>query len=285
MTERRIRLGDGAEMEVETAGTGGLRVAMLHGAMSSRRMFDALGDRLLAGHSGLSTLAVDLPGFGGASKPGGGYGYPAQAARIAEILREDPRPTVVVGHSMGGAIALTLLLAAPDVVDGLVLIGTGLGRSGGSGSIAAYGTPALDRELMSRYVAGWLVDPDPALVDALVEDAMRMTPASFDGVRAAIGAYDLGAAKPRLAALDLPVLVMRGARDRTRTAAEAAELATAFRHAALVEIPDAGHCPHLEKPEAAAAAILGWLGEVAAPAGTRGAPIAAAQGAGGADQL
>ncbi|RAH99153.1 hypothetical protein DLJ53_21635 [Acuticoccus sediminis] len=285
MTERRIRLGDGAEMEVETAGTGGLRVAMLHGAMSSRRMFDALSDRLLAGHSGLSTLAVDLPGFGGSSKPGGGYGYSAQAARIAAVLREDPRPTVVVGHSMGGAIALTLLLAAPDVVDGLVLIGTGLGRSGGSGSIAAYGTPALERELMSRYVAGWLVDPDPALVDALVEDAMRMTPASFDGVRAAIGAYDLGAAKKRLAALDLPVLVMRGARDRTRTAAEAAELTAAFRHAALVEIPDAGHCPHREKPEAAAAAILGWLGEVAAPAGARGATIAAAQGAGGADQL
>lgn len=260
MSVRRNRFACGAQMEIETIGDGPLRVAMIHGAMSSRRMFDGLRDRLHAQRPGaLSTIGIDLPGFGGSPAPARGYDYPTQAGRIASALRADPQPTVVVGHSMGGGIALTLLLDAPDIVDGLVLIGAGLGRAEGGGSIAAYGRPQLEADLLARYVEGWLVEPRPERVAALVEDAMRMTPASFDCVRKAIAEYDLSGAAKRFMAMELPVLVVRGAQDRTRTDGEAAALAGVFRHAVRLNVQGAGHCPHLEMPDAVADGILQWL--------------------------
>ena len=260
-TIRRTSHPGNVHMEEEAYGTGGLTLALVHGAMSSRRTFDPLREALLS-RSGdaLTVLAFDLPGFGASSKAAEEYGYAEQAARLARALRGRGGPTVVVGHSMGGAIALHLALDHRDLVDGLVILDTGLGQARGGGSINAAsgaGPVRLTRELMLRYVAGWLCEARPELVAGLADDALRMSEASFQGVRRAVAAHDLSA---RVAELpDVPVLVIRGRDDRTRTHEEVAEVAAVFRRSVLLEVPDAGHCPHVERPDAVASAVVGWL--------------------------
>lgn len=123
MTEppRRTRPVAGHPAAWLEAGSGP-RLGLLHGAGGAadlwRRQLDGLGDVT-------RVVAPDLPGHG----PLGGRGKPSVAG-YAEWLEGflavlDAGPVVVVGHSMGGAVALTHALARREPLAGLVLVSTG----------------------------------------------------------------------------------------------------------------------------------------------------------------
>jgi pimeloyl-ACP methyl ester carboxylesterase len=79
----------------------------------------------------LACLAPDLPGFGATPAPPVPWGSAEYAAAVARLLEEtggptSPQPLVVVGHSLGGRIAVRLAAARPDLVSALVLSGAPL---------------------------------------------------------------------------------------------------------------------------------------------------------------
>lgn len=102
------------------------RVLALPGWMRPRSDFDAtLG--------GVDAIALDLPGFGGASPPPGAVWGASEYADACEgALADLDTPAVVVGHSFGGRVAVHLAARHPDTIGGVVLAGVPLLRRQGA---------------------------------------------------------------------------------------------------------------------------------------------------------
>ena len=112
---------DGARLHVVDQGTGPA-VVMIHGLAGQGRHFThSLTERLAGDHR---LVVVDRPGAGWSqAAPGASQAVRAQAAVIAAMMRKlDLGRALVVGHSLGGAVALALALDHPDAVGGLALI-------------------------------------------------------------------------------------------------------------------------------------------------------------------
>jgi pimeloyl-ACP methyl ester carboxylesterase len=127
----------GGTLYGETWGEGPPLVVALHGWCRTHADFaPSLGPTASPGP--LSTLAPDLPGFGATPAPPDPWGSVEYAEAVAKLLEEAVGPgrgpgLVLVGHSLGGRVAVRLAAARPDLVRALVLSGAPLvSRPGGS---------------------------------------------------------------------------------------------------------------------------------------------------------
>ena len=130
LMEKSVWTADRVPGEVELAiwhaGSGPDPVVCLHGITAQHRAFNALA-RHLMGSRGL--VGVDLRGRGGSDKPGSGYGLEAHAADVIRVLDHLAlENAVILGHSMGGFVALKCALSYPDRVRALVLLDGGWPR-------------------------------------------------------------------------------------------------------------------------------------------------------------
>ncbi|WP_442930364.1 alpha/beta fold hydrolase [Mycobacterium sp. NBC_00419] len=107
--------------------SGPVQVLAIHGLTGHGRRWQALSDRHLPG---VALAAPDLLGHGRSpwSAP---WSIDANVAALATLVEEQAGgPVVVVGHSFGGAVALHLAAACPDLVAGLVLLDPAIGLDG-----------------------------------------------------------------------------------------------------------------------------------------------------------
>lgn len=100
----------------------GEKVLFLHGSGWNTHMWYNQRDHLA---SSMEVILVDLPGHG--ESPGNGYKLIEEYRdAVYETMKEhDIERPYIAGHSLGGAIALSLSLAYPDSIKGIILIGTG----------------------------------------------------------------------------------------------------------------------------------------------------------------
>jgi len=117
--------GDGISMAFGFWPGAGAPVVALHGITASYLNFVGVAEEL-RGRRPL--LAFDLRGRGDTDKPAGGpFGMAQHAADVAAAMRRfGPGPSVVVGHSMGGYVAVALAAAHPELVSAVLLIDGGL---------------------------------------------------------------------------------------------------------------------------------------------------------------
>jgi lipase len=114
------------ELAIGVAGEGARPPIALHGITAQHRAFNALA-RYLAPSRGL--VGLDLRGRGDSGKPETGYGLESHASDVARVLDHlDLEKTVLVGHSMGGFVALQTALMFPGRVEALVLLDAGWPR-------------------------------------------------------------------------------------------------------------------------------------------------------------
>jgi pimeloyl-ACP methyl ester carboxylesterase len=222
-------------------------LVLLHGLGANGRVWDTWPD---ADH------APDLPGHGSAA-PLPSYTFTAMAEAVAADLPVR-RDLVVLGHSLGGVIALELAGGRYDVtVDRVVALGVkvswtadDLGRANALAQkpIAWFSTrdEAAARFLKVSGLQG-LVDPADAVVDhGLLENDGRwrlaMDPGTFG-----VGAPDMPAL---IAAAQADVVLARGERDPMNTDGELQAL-----HDRVVTLPDLGHNAQVEDPAAVAALL------------------------------
>ena len=242
---REIQAG-GRRLRVLDLGEGGTPVVLIHGfgADLNTWMFTqpVLAERR-------RTIAFDLPGHGGSDKALAGADPGAFAAVVGDLFDAlGLERACLVGHSLGGAVALAFARARPQRVAGLVLIAAaGLGPEIDGGFIDGF--VAAQRRREAQEVLRRLVH-DPQLVSrAMVEDVLRYK--RLDGVGPALeaiaaawfpGGRQAVALDP--AGLAMPVLLIWGREDRIVPAAHAEALAGRLPVAIL---DGAGHLPHMEK--------------------------------------
>lgn len=175
----------------------------------------------------------------------------------------------LVGHSLGGVVAMRYVTVHQDTVASLVLMDTA-----GSGEfdvpeqiaeIAAVGRVS-GMDVVAQLVVGFLRDQDgaPTLDDAATERMVAKLAATDVEALDAL-ARELRTFPPvtGLGALTIPTTVVVGELDTTLRA-PAERLAAAISAAELVVIPRAGHSPQEDEPEVALAALRHHLGRVPA---------------------
>jgi pimeloyl-ACP methyl ester carboxylesterase len=101
-----------------SGGMGGHVIVMLHGQPGSGSDWQQLADQLPAG---LRVVALDRPGYGANRLPAGGFAFNARAV-VAQLDARGIDRAVLVGHSYGGGVALSVAALAPERVEALVLL-------------------------------------------------------------------------------------------------------------------------------------------------------------------
>jgi pimeloyl-ACP methyl ester carboxylesterase len=205
-------------------------------------------------------LAIDLQGHGGSEGPIA-TSVVEHAGRIARLIPAlGVSRAIVCGLSLGGGVALQLLLDHADLVAGGVLLGTGARLR-----VMPMILEAIERDF-ERFVQGMpMVGASPRTDAALLAPLMRSVVDNGAAVSAtdfrACDAFDV---MDRLGEIDRPVLVVSGEDDKLTPPKYSRYLADHISGARLVALSDAGHLSAVERPDAVNQAIREWL---AAPCG------------------
>ncbi len=169
--------------------------------------------------------------------------------------------SVVIGHSGGGAVALTYALTFPERVSHLILVSTAAWWSDPSPLRTTDGFPATEDEMRERMREdlGRSVRHPEVFARAMDEllPRMRFSPERLRWV-VSVGAktYDL---RESLAEIRIPTLLVHGREDGRVPLARAEELHDGIRGSRLVVLEDCGHWPHVEKRAEFVTAVKDFL--------------------------
>jgi pimeloyl-ACP methyl ester carboxylesterase len=232
---------------------GGRPLLLIHGAGAEHRFWPKELRHLTA----LQVLAPDLPGHGASPGPAEGS-IAASATRLRQWLQEiGLRPIILVGHSMGSAIALEFALHWPEDVAGLVLVGSGVRLPVNPWLLQATAEPDLLPTAVAKITQWSFARQAPReLSDWVTERTMAAAPGVLHRDLAACDGFDAAA---RLPQLHLPALVLCGQEDRMTPPPASLALAEAIPNAELEFIADAGHYVMLEQPAGVVHRLRTWL--------------------------
>lgn len=252
----------------------GAPIVLLHCYACSTRWWDRLAPLLNANHR---VVMVDLIGFGGSEKPKSGYTIEEQAGAVAEALnRLGVEAATVVGHSMGGTVAIALAEQASELVDRVAVMGTRATSDDGSLPLLAritY-TPVIGEALWRLRTDGLIksgyesafapgFDFEAAFDDPnqVVEDNRAMTYTSYDRAPAESEDFtDVADNAARITAAAVPFLAILGAEDQIVDTPAAAAAYEAVPGAEVRVLDGIGHSPNLEAPEDTAETLLRFAG-------------------------
>jgi pimeloyl-ACP methyl ester carboxylesterase len=252
-------------------------LVLIHGMVNSSRHWEAVAGRLAGSYR---VIAPDLIGHGDSATPRGDYSLGAHAASIRDLLATiGVERATIVGHSLGGGVAMQFFYQFPQHTERLALISSGgLGREvspllrGAAlpASSALLNVIARPRLVSTLAAAGGKLRargrPEGVQLQAV---ARALRPLQEPGARRAFmqtlrAVIDIHgqrvSAADRLYLLgEMPTLIVWGERDRTIPIAHGIAAAEEIPNSRFESLPRAAHFPNLEDPEGLAAIIEDFL--------------------------
>lgn len=254
------------ELSYVDSGSGPV-VLFIHGILGSQRQWEHLVDAMDDDHR---VVLPDLFGHGESAKPSGDYSLSAHAAAMRDLLDHlGIERVTLVGHSLGGGIAMQFFYLFPERVERLVLVSSGgLGREvnlvlraatlPGAAQVlsVAASAPVLSQvEALGRGAArvGWRPGAD---IDAIWRGFKSLGDrgsrrAFLATTRAVIdvGGQSISAHDHLEGALPVPTLIVWGSKDHMIPVAHALAAQEALPDCRVEIFDGAGHFPHLDDPE------------------------------------
>lgn len=245
----------------------------IHGLLGSQKQWAHLVDELDEDHR---LIVPDLFGHGESDKPVGDYSLGAHAATLRDLLdRLGIEQVTLVGHSLGGGIAMVFSYLFPERVDRLVLVASGgLGREV-SPLLRSATLPGAEY-VLPVIASGWMRDRIASAGRLLGSVGLRPGPdvrevwtgftslgdgdtrrAFLATTRAVIdpGGQSVNAHDYLPDATPIPTLVVWGTKDRMIPAWHAASATTSIENCRVELFQGAGHFPHLDDPDRFAALV------------------------------
>lgn len=275
MTPRTMSL-HGHELTYLDSGKGNV-VLFVHGILGSRHNWSTLVDRI---DDTQRVIVPDLFGHGESSKPMGDYSLSAHAATLRDLLdRLEIETVTLVGHSLGGGIAMQFYYLFPERVDRLVLVASGgLGREV-SPLLRAATLPGAETVLSlvaSTWVTsrlqvlgkkagkvGWRPGSDVAATwrgfTSLADRESRRAFLSTTRAVVDVGGQTVSAHDRLMDVEPPPTLVVWGSKDRIIPAWHALKAQETVPHIRVELFEGAGHYPHLDDPDRFAALLRDFV--------------------------
>jgi pimeloyl-ACP methyl ester carboxylesterase len=259
---------DGSWVRYDVIG-GGPPVVLVHGWLGSSRVWEALARRLA---QRFTVYSLDLTGFGESDKPLSGYGV-RNGSRLlyAFCAHFGLTRASVIGHDLGGNMAVKLAADHPDVVGRVVLVSVpadedqiDLPTPLWLATLPVVGPLfyALGRAfgpVRRMWVRPFVADPDD-LTDEILEDAGKSTPAAVARTLSISRREISGGRLVRQAKIiKMPMLVVSGEEDQIVDPHSVSAWAGSVQRAEICLMDACGHVPMIERPAEFAAQILAFL--------------------------
>ena len=244
---------------------------LLHGAGASLHSFHKIVPDLARR---FRVITLDLPGHAFTRSPRGRTRLPDVATDIARLAHQEGwRPTAIVGHSAGAAIALQIQADGGLAADRIVVINGALENFGGT---AGWLFPMLARAMALNPLTAFMIshaavpmtqvkgiiksagstldDADLRLYAKLIGKRRHV-----DGALSMMAQWSLDDLAAALPGIEVPVLVIHGENDGAVPVEVAQRTAEVLPHARLLRLPEVGHIAHEEAPKAVADAIVDFI--------------------------
>lgn len=235
------------KLHYRTAGSGEKAFVCIHGLGQSSLYWEDAIQHLPLGWQG---YAVDLLGFGESDQLPGDYSIDLHAESISSVIAGLPQKRVVLGaNSLGGVVAMRLVIRSLAKLEGLFLTATGP-RVGNPEGLRIYrdrlATMEINPETVRPIVSGFT---NQILAEGMVtklanEMAKSQRIAMTDTLLSSLDT-DLVTDLPLI---KVPTLILQGAEDKGRTVADGVMVANGVADGRLVVLPRVGHTPMLEAP-------------------------------------
>jgi pimeloyl-ACP methyl ester carboxylesterase len=215
--------------------------------------------------AGFRVLVPDLRGFGRSSYPGDGCNPHIMAEDIAKILSRLNIPSaIIIGISMGGTVALELVLNHPSLVQSLVLVNTFSKLRPKNSSylflsafryflVLTLGIPAQARYVVARLFPN---DDQEYLRNSFYDQITQANPSGYRTTMRSLAKFNMDG---RLNEINVPTLVVTGENDSIVEPAIQSRMAQNIPEAKHVVIKDADHAVIVEKPEKFNQTVLNFL--------------------------
>lgn len=275
--DSRFAETNGIDVHYKTEGTGDEAVVLLHGFASHTYTWREVMAPLAADHQ---VVAFDRPAFGLTERPmrpdwpdgQNPYGAEFQSDLTVGLMSElGIDQAVLVGNSAGGSIAMLTALRHPSRVAALILVDPAIYSGGGTPGFLRplFQTPQMQHlgPLIARRIQDWGYQ----FGQSAWHDPSQFTPEIWQNYTRPLQAenwdralWELTAASrpldlpKRFAELDLPILIITGDDDRIVPTEQSIRLAEELG-AELAVLPDCGHVPQEECPEAFLQAVQDFL--------------------------
>ncbi len=227
-------------------------VFLIHGAGGRAELFAAQRRDL---DQWFNVCALELPGHGQTPGPALDRVEAYASWVAAQLDKSGATPAAVLGHSLGGAVALTVALERPDLLSGLILLGTGA---------RLRVLPAILDGMVDRFsdtvkmIVDFAYGQGVSLKDKAlgVEQMLAVGPQTLLGDFVACNTFDV---TDRLAEVKVPTLVITGEDDRLTPVKYGQSLADAVPGARFMTIGRAGHVAMVERPDEVTAAVAEFV--------------------------
>lgn len=267
-------------------GGSGEPLVLIHGLAGSSHTWRNVMPQLARHYD---VIAPDLLGHGGSAKPMGDYSLGAHASGLRDLLLTlGVSGASVLGHSFGGGVAMQFAYQHPEMIDRMILVGSGgLGRE--VSWLLRIVTLPLAEQMMPVVFPRWAASSGTRMSAFLGRRGVRSdwftelwrSYSSLAGaenrkafvrtIRTVIdpGGQTVSALDRLYLAAHVPTLILWGERDGIIPVDHAAVAHEAIPGSRLVILPGVGHFPHAEEPQAFVDAVVDFMDTTVAASGNR----------------